>query len=57
MTHVLYYSVNFEVLRNGYTVEKDKLEKKISSLGIIYFFSSKISSDLMYTLPISVVYR
>ena len=28
MTHVLYYSVNFEVLRNGYTVEKDKLEKK-----------------------------
>ena len=28
MTHVLYYSVNFEVLRNEYTVENDKLEKK-----------------------------
>ena len=41
MTHVLYYSVNFEVLRNKYNAGKDMLEKKRNSSGIIYLFDKK----------------
>ena len=41
MTHVLYYSANFEVLRNEYNAGKDMLEKKRNYSGIIYLFYKK----------------
>ena len=41
MTQVLYYWVNFEVLRNKYHAGKDMLEKKLNSSGIIYLFYKK----------------